>query len=111
MKHLKEMLHRHAPAIEIVGTCKRLNEAKKWLEKNRLPDLVFSVVQLADGLSFEIFRQHDLPVIFTCAFDKYAFEAFKVHSVHFLKKPIKKRRPRRSHRQIQGVIYSKKTFG
>jgi DNA-binding LytR/AlgR family response regulator len=67
-----------------------LNEAKKWLEKNGLPDLVFSVVQLADGLSFEVFRQHDLPVIFTCAFDKYAFEAFKVHSVHFLKKPIKK---------------------
>ena len=47
-------------------------------------------MQLADGLSFEVFRQHDLPVIFTCAFDKYAFEAFKVHSVHFLKKPVQK---------------------
>jgi DNA-binding LytR/AlgR family response regulator len=90
LKRLKEMLHRYAPDIEIVRTCKRLNEAKKWLSKNNLPDLVFSVVQLADGLSFEVFRQHDIPVIFTCAFDKYAFEAFKVHSVHFLKKPIQK---------------------
>lgn len=90
LKHLKEMLHRYAPDIEITGTCKRLNEAKKWLDKNDLPDLVFSVVQLSDGLSFEVFRQHNIPVIFTCAFDKYAFEAFKVHSIHFLKKPIQK---------------------
>lgn len=90
LKHLKDMLHQYAPGIVIVGTCKTLNEAKRWLKKNDLPDLVFSVVQLADGLSFEVFRQHDLPVIFTCAFDKYAFEAFKVHSVHFLKKPVKK---------------------
>ena len=90
LKHLKKMLHQHAPAIEIVGTCKRLNEARRWLQENDLPHLVFSVVQLADGLSFEVFRQHDLPVIFTCAFDKYAFEAFKVHSVHFLKKPVQK---------------------
>ena len=90
LKHLKKMLHQFAPYIEIAASCKSLKEAKTWLNRHSLPDLVFSVVQLPDGLSFEVFRQYTLPVIFTCSFDKYAFEAFKVHSVHFLKKPIQK---------------------
>ena len=109
LKHLKEMLYRHAPGIELVGTCKRLNEAKKWLSKNNLPDLVFSVVQLPDGLSFEVFRQHDLPVIFTCAFDKYAFEAFKVHSVHFLKKPIQKEDLEQAIARFKELFFQKKS--
>jgi DNA-binding LytR/AlgR family response regulator len=53
-------------------------------------DLVFMDIQLADGLSFDIFQQTQVkaPVIFTTAFDKYTLKAFKVNSIDYLLKPI-----------------------
>lgn len=54
------------------------------------PDLIFCDIQLADGLSFEIFQKVKLstPVIFTTAYDQYAIEAFRVNAVDYLLKPI-----------------------
>lgn len=53
-------------------------------------DLIFMDIQLADGLSFEIFDQIPLkkPVIFTTAYDQYAIKAFKTNGVDYLLKPI-----------------------
>ena len=53
-------------------------------------DLYFMDVQLADGLSFEIFDQVNIenPIIFTTAYDQYAIQAFKQNSVDYLLKPI-----------------------
>ncbi len=53
-------------------------------------DLVFMDVQLADGISFDIFDQirFDVPIIFTTAYDEYALTAFKTNSVDYLLKPI-----------------------
>lgn len=61
-----------------------------WFQENGTPDLVFMDIQLADGLSFEIFQKVDVksPIIFTTAFDQYAIQAFKVNSVDYLLKPI-----------------------
>ncbi|MEZ5084340.1 MAG: LytTR family DNA-binding domain-containing protein [Bacteroidales bacterium] len=54
------------------------------------PDLAFFDIQLADGLSFEIFEKIEVicPIIFTTAFNEYAIKAFKVNSVDYLLKPI-----------------------
>ncbi len=53
-------------------------------------DLIFMDIQLADGLSFDIFTQAVVkaPVIFTTAFDQYTLKAFKVNSIDYLLKPI-----------------------
>jgi two-component system response regulator LytT len=68
-----------------------VEESVKWLKTHPLPDLIFLDIQLADGLSFEIFRQVSVssPVIFTTAYDEYATKAFQVNSIDYLLKPIR----------------------
>lgn len=91
-KRLLKMVREVEPDIELLDSIASVSRAVAWLQKNKCPDLIFSDIQLADGISFDIFRQVDLmcPVIFTTAYDQYAIEAFKVHSIDYLLKPIKK---------------------
>ena len=62
----------------------------EWFNTNPQPDLAFFDIQLADGLSFEIFEETlvPCPIIFTTAFNEYAIKAFKVNSIDYLLKPI-----------------------
>lgn len=91
-KRLNKMLNEIEPGINILDSIVSVSSAIKWFAKNQSPELIFSDIQLSDGLSFEIFKSVDLncPVIFTTAYDQYAIEAFKVNSVDYLLKPIKK---------------------
>lgn len=75
--------------LDIIDT---VEDAIIWFQGNDNPDLIFMDIQLADGLSFEIFQKVniDAPIIFTTAFDQYAIQAFKVNSVDYLLKPIQK---------------------
>jgi len=77
---------------ELLNIIDTVEEAVLWFRNNSNPDLVFMDIQLADGLSFEIFQKlHvEAPIIFTTAFDQYAIQAFKVNSVDYLLKPIQK---------------------
>lgn len=76
--------------VEIVGILDSIKGSVAWFEANSQPDLAFMDIQLADGLSFEIFDQVKIscPVIFTTAFDEYALRAFKVNSIDYLLKPV-----------------------
>lgn len=67
-----------------------VEEGIKWFTSHPSPDLIFSDIQLADGISFDIYEQVHLktPIIFTTAFDEYAIRAFKHNSVNYLLKPI-----------------------
>jgi len=73
--------------LDIIDT---VEDAVIWFHQNTMPDLVFMDIQLADGLSFEIFQKAEVtaPIIFTTAFDQYAIQAFKVNSIDYLLKPI-----------------------
>jgi DNA-binding LytR/AlgR family response regulator len=73
----------------------KIDSVKKsvaWLKSNPKSDLIFMDIQLADGLSFEIFDQVEVssPVIFTTAYNEYALKAFKVNSIDYLLKPVDK---------------------
>ncbi|MFN9501929.1 MAG: LytR/AlgR family response regulator transcription factor [Chryseotalea sp.] len=68
-------------------------QAKEWFTKHPHPDLIFSDIQLSDGLSFSIFENIvcDSPIVFTTAYDEYAIRAFKLNSIDYLLKPIDER--------------------
>jgi DNA-binding LytR/AlgR family response regulator len=53
-------------------------------------DLLFMDIQLADGSSFDIFRQVTItaPVIFCTAFDAHLLEAFKSNGIDYILKPF-----------------------
>jgi len=87
---LQRMLKSCDFEYELLGVIDTVEDAVEWFQKNPTPDLVFMDIQLADGLSFEIFQKTtvDAPIIFTTAFDQYAVQAFKVNSVDYLLKPI-----------------------
>ena len=59
-------------SIEIMEVIQTVEKSVKWFNTNASPDLIFMDIQLADGLSFEIFEQAIIsaPVIFTTAFQQ-----------------------------------------
>ena len=87
---LKRLLAIAIPEVVILDCIDSVEDSVLWFSKNRHPDLVFMDIQLADGLSFEIFNEIKIisPVIFTTAFDEYAIQAFKVNSIDYLLKPV-----------------------
>ncbi|MFA5326866.1 MAG: LytTR family DNA-binding domain-containing protein [Prolixibacteraceae bacterium] len=87
---LRQLILKFNSQISILSTIDSVSEAVDWLRHHTAPDLVFMDIQLADGLSFEIFEQTEVvcPVIFTTAYQEYAIKAFKVNSVDYLLKPI-----------------------
>ncbi len=89
-ERLEEMVHKAIPGVIILGILDSISRAVQWFAENEAPDLALFDIQLADGLSFEIFKQTEVscPVIFTTAFDEYALKAFKVNSIDYLLKPI-----------------------
>ncbi|MGB5818376.1 MAG: LytTR family DNA-binding domain-containing protein [Saonia sp.] len=89
---LQSMLKTCGFDYELLGIIDTVEDAVLWFQTHTAPDLVFMDIQLADGLSFEIFQKIDVeaPIIFTTAFDQYAIQAFKVNSIDYLLKPVQK---------------------
>ena len=89
-QHLAEMLSQYDPDIQVVGELDSISATIDFLNGQELPDLLFLDIQLADGLSFEIFKHVNTqkPVIFTTAYDQYALKAFEVNSLDYLIKPL-----------------------
>jgi DNA-binding LytR/AlgR family response regulator len=87
---LAKMLQETSDEMEIVKKLDSVSSAVKFLHTAEDLDLIFMDIQLADGLSFDIFEQVEVrvPVIFTTAFDQYTLKAFKVNSIDYLLKPI-----------------------
>jgi len=89
-EHLVRLLHECDHDLSVLHITDSVSQTVRWFKNNHVPDIMFLDIQLADGLSFEIFKQVDIqcPVIFTTAFEEYAIRAFKVNSVDYLLKPI-----------------------
>ena len=90
-ERLRQLLSRLDAQVEVLAVLDSVSGAISWLEKNQPPDLIFSDIQLSDGLSFQIFEAVTVrsPIIFTTSYDEYAIKAFKVKSIDYLLKPVK----------------------
>jgi len=91
-ENLAAIIHEIDSAIEIVGNTESVSQTVKWLHSHLLPDIIFMDIHLSDGSAFSIFdtMEVEIPIIFTTAYDEYAIEAFRVNSVDYLLKPIKR---------------------
>ena len=87
---LAKLLQQNCNGVDIVNKVDSVEAAVKYFNSLPILDLIFMDIQLADGLSFDIFEQVQIktPVIFTTAFDQYTLRAFKVNSIDYLLKPI-----------------------
>ena len=77
-------------SVEIAGTLPSVEASVNWLRTGESCDLIFMDIQLADGLSFEIFSQVNItqPVVFVTAFDEYALRAFRANGIDYVLKPF-----------------------
>ena len=91
-ERLIKMIKEVVPDAHILDTLVSIRSAVDWLNGHAAPELILMDIHLADGPSFEIFNKVKVtsPVIFTTAYDQHALEAFKVNSIDYLLKPIKK---------------------
>ncbi|MDG1276210.1 MAG: LytTR family DNA-binding domain-containing protein [Algoriphagus sp.] len=87
---LIRLLEQHFVGEEFVQGLDSVKKSIQWFSDNPAPDLIFCDIQLADGISFEIFEQVKLstPIIFTTAYDQYAIKAFQVNAIDYLLKPV-----------------------
>jgi len=90
LKLLRAKLNKIAD-IEIVGECKNGREAIA-ATLDLAPDLIFLDIQMPGLNGFDVVKglQSDiLPlIIFTTAYEQYALDAFDVHAVDYILKPI-----------------------
>jgi DNA-binding LytR/AlgR family response regulator len=89
-ERLRNLISKCDESIDILSIIQSVSNSVKWFSNNAAPDLIFMDIQLADGLSFEIFEKTVItsPIIFTTAYEEYTLRAFKVNSIDYLLKPI-----------------------
>ncbi|MCK4880459.1 MAG: response regulator transcription factor [Bacteroidales bacterium] len=98
VNHLKRLIQLVAPEMEVAAVFDTVRESVEYLAQEPAVELIFSDVQLADGISFEIFSKVNVqcPIIFTTAYDTYAIEAFNTNGIDYLLKPIEEERLRKA---------------
>jgi two-component system, LytTR family, response regulator len=83
------------PQIDIVGECAFAADAIRMLATHDL-DLLLLDIQLPDASGFEVIERAGVDrtplVIFVTAFADYAVDAFEVHALDYLLKPIERER-------------------
>ncbi len=112
-RRLTKLLLEVDPTIEILNILDSVESSIQWLSKNQAPEIMFMDIHLADGSGFDIFKKTNItcPVIFITAYDEYAIDAFKVNSVDYLLKPVKKEELESAILKFKNLQYSYSSIG
>ncbi|MFT7155917.1 MAG: two-component system response regulator LytT [Parvicella sp.] len=86
------------PKANIIATLASVEDALTYFETAQNIDLIFSDIQLGDGLSFEIFEKVNVntPIIYCTAFNQYALDAFHTLGIEYILKPFTKESVRKA---------------
>ena len=106
----------HIDEVVIIGECSNGREAVNAV-MDITPDLLFLDIQMPGMSGFDVvtrLQQYEMPlIIFTTAYDQYAIEAFNVHAVDYLLKPIDEERLQQAvvralnHKRLHGAVTDK----
>ena len=79
--------------IEIVDEAANVDEGLEKIELHN-PDLIFLDIQMPGKTGFDLLAEIDKApkVIFTTAYDEFAFKAFEVNAMDYLLKPVEPKR-------------------
>ncbi|MEM7360040.1 MAG: LytTR family DNA-binding domain-containing protein [Pseudomonadota bacterium] len=79
------------PTIEVIAECKNGREAIDQVTRLQ-PDLIFLDIQMPGLTGFDVIKQLQtdiMPlVVFVTAYDRFALDAFDVHAVDYILKPL-----------------------
>ncbi len=96
--------------IDIVALCPNANIAIDMIRQHQ-PDLVFLDIQMPKMSGFDVVQkigEESMPlVVFVTAYDQYAVEAFEVHAMDYLLKPVRKSRLQESLVRIREQLLQK----
>lgn len=89
-RDLKHSIETLRPYFIIQSILDSVETGLDWFLHHPPPDLIFSDIQLGDGLAFDIFKKIPItcPVVFCTAYDEYAINAFQHNGIDYLLKPI-----------------------
>jgi DNA-binding LytR/AlgR family response regulator len=105
-QRLETLVRRIMPRVVVLDKIDTVTKAVKWIKGHPPADLILMDIQLADGISFQIFEQCDVksPVIFTTAYDEYALKAFKVNSIDYILKPVDEEELKIALKKYHGLV-------
>ncbi len=97
-RELKLMAEGLRSDCRVVAVLASVKAAISWFSENDMPHLILADIQLADGLSFDVFKavRVQAPVIFCTAFDEHAIRSFEANGIDYLLKPIQADKLRQS---------------
>lgn len=89
-RDLAQTIEQLFPQAQIMKILTSVKESIGYFSNGSDADLIFSDIQLGDGMSFEIFSKVEMnvPVIFCTAFDEYALHAFRANGIDYILKPF-----------------------
>lgn len=87
---LQRLLQLEQPTWKNFRIFDSVSATVRALQTEPEPDVLFLDIELADGHSFEIFKQVvvSAPIVFCTAYDQYALQAFEHNGLAYLLKPI-----------------------
>jgi two-component system LytT family response regulator len=92
--------------VEIAGAATDPSVALEQVRAVR-PDVLFLDIEMPGMSGFDLLERLAEPqplVVFTTAYDQYALDAFQVHSVDYLLKPVEPRQLQRALAKLERVL-------
>lgn len=104
-ERLRTLLQEADASVEIIGEAESGKDAVPLIHEAQ-PDVVFLDVQMPvlDGFDVvDLLAEPRPPIVFVTAYDEYAIQAFEVHALDYLTKPVRLERLNKTLRRMQAA--------